>query len=178
MRRAVFLDRDGVLNRAVVRDGRPYAPGRGEPVERIPGVNDACQRLDEAGWLLLVVTNQPDIARGTTTRAEVDAINTEVIAGLPIAEVVVCPHGDVDDCPCRKPRPGMLLDAASRWDVDLAASVMVGDRWRDVDAGRAAGTRTIFIDYHYTEALRAEPDHVVASLAEAADLILAGAVVS
>lgn len=174
MNRAVFLDRDGVLNRAVVRDGRPFAPDRVEDVVVLPGVADACQRLADAGWLLMVVTNQPDIARGTTTRAEVDAMNDVVTADLPIAEVVVCPHDDADGCACRKPAPGMLLEAAARWDVDLAASAMVGDRWRDVEAGRAAGVRTFFVDEHYDEALRHDPDHVVTGLAEAADLLLDG----
>jgi D-glycero-D-manno-heptose 1,7-bisphosphate phosphatase len=171
-KRAVFLDRDGVLNRAEVRNGLPYPPAGAEDVAVLPGVEVACRRLAEAGWMLFVVTNQPDIARGTSSRAEVDAINAKVVAGLPVAEVLVCPHDDVDACDCRKPRPGMLLDAAQRWNLDLAASVMVGDRWRDVEAGRAAGTRTIFIDEGYAEELRSEPDHIVADLTEAADLVL------
>lgn len=168
----VFLDRDGVLNRATIRDGRSFPPSRLQDVEILPGVVDACRRLADAGWSLVVVTNQPDIARGTTTREAVDAINEVVVAGLPVTGVVVCPHDDADACRCRKPLPGMLLDAAARWNVDLAASVMVGDRWRDIEAGRQAGVRTILVDHGYTEQLRSAPDHVVASLAEAADLLL------
>ncbi len=138
----------------------------------LPGVADACVRLANAGWLLVVVTNQPDIARGAARRREVDAINSVVLAGLPITHVAVCPHDDADACRCRKPLPGMLLDAADRWDIDLTASVIVGDRWRDIEAGRQAGVRTIFVEHGYAEELPNAPDHVVSSLAEAAELIL------
>lgn len=172
MKRAVFLDRDGVLNRAEVRDGRPFPPSPLQDVVMLPGAEDACRRLAEAGWSLFVVTNQPDIARGTSTRQEVDAINELVVAGLPVTDVLVCPHDDAAACRCRKPLPGMLLDVAARWNVDLAESVMVGDRWRDIEAGRQAGVRTILVDYGYAEELRSAPDHVVATLAEAADLLL------
>jgi len=172
-RAAIFLDRDGVLNAAVVRDGRPYPPETPDAVRLLPGVEDACRRLAATGRLLVVVTNQPDIARGTSTRAVVDAINRRVTAGLPITDTIVCPHDDDDDCACRKPRAGMLLDAAARWNIDLRASFMVGDRWRDIAAGRAAGTRTIFVDHGYAERLTVAPDHVVANLATAADIVLA-----
>ena len=171
-RRAVFLDRDGVLNRAEVRAGRPHPPASPAAVEVLDGVVDACRRLREDGWLLVVVTNQPDIARGATTTADVDAINAAVVAELDVAEVVVCPHDDVDGCACRKPLPGMLVDAAARLRIDLASSVMVGDRWRDIEAGERAGTTTVFIDHGYDERRPDHPDHVVGSLAEAATVIL------
>jgi histidinol-phosphate phosphatase family protein len=172
-RRAAFLDRDGVLNRAVVRDGRPFPPPAPDAVERLPGVEAAVRRLDDAGWLVFVVTNQPDVARGTTTRAQVDAINDRVVDGLPVTEVLVCPHDDADGCACRKPSPGMLLDAAARWGVDLASSVTIGDRWRDVEAGARAGTATVLIDYGYAEPIERAPDHVVADLPAAVDAVLA-----
>jgi D-glycero-D-manno-heptose 1,7-bisphosphate phosphatase len=168
----VFLDRDGVLNQVVVRDGRPHPPADVADVERLPGVAAACRRLADAGRVLVVVTNQPDIARGTTDRARVDELNRAVTEGLPIRDVLVCPHDDTDRCRCRKPEPGLLLEAAERWHLDLAASVMVGDRWRDVDAGRAAGVRTIFVDRGYAERLRERPDHVVTGLPEAVEVIL------
>ena len=171
-RRGVFLDRDGVLNAAVVRDGVPYPPADPDAVVRLPGVEQACHRLAAAGMVLVVVSNQPDIARGTSSLDRVHAINRIVTGGLPIAETVICPHDDADDCACRKPRPGMLVDAAERWQLDLGTSVTVGDRWRDVAAGRAAGTRTIFVDHGYVERAPDEPDHVVDSLAAAVDLIL------
>ncbi len=173
-RRAVFLDRDGVLNETTIRGGHPHPPDTVAEVTLLPGAADACRRLAAAGWLLVVVTNQPDIARGTRSATDVDAVNRAVVDGLPIDDVVVCPHDDIDGCSCRKPRPGMVMDAAERLRIDLAASALVGDRWRDVDAGRAAGVETFFVDHGYDERLRASPDHVVSSLAEAADLLLAG----
>jgi D-glycero-D-manno-heptose 1,7-bisphosphate phosphatase len=173
--RAVFLDRDGVLNEAVVRDGRPHPPASTADVVLLDGVVDACRALHDAGWLLVVVTNQPDIARGSTTTDAVDAINALVVADLPVTDVVVCAHDDVDGCACRKPAPGMLTAAAERWGIDLASSVMVGDRWRDIDAGRRAGTRTIFIDRGYDEPRPDDADATVASLPEAATLILSSA---
>ena len=172
-RRAVFLDRDGVLNRAEVRHGRPHPPDRPGDVERLPGVEKACGDLAEAGWTLIVVTNQPDVARGTASLADVTAINEVVVAGLPITDVLMCTHDDSDGCRCRKPLPGLLVEAAERWNIDLGQSVMVGDRWRDVDAGSGAGTRTIFIDRGYSEKQPEAPDHVVADLPAAAEIILA-----
>ncbi len=171
MKRAVFLDRDGVINRAVVRDGKPFAPAFVDDVEILPGVDRALERLRDAGFALVVVTNQPDIARGTTTREAVDAIHAFMLRELALDEIRVCPHDEADDCPCRKPRPGMLQQEPR---YDAAASYMVGDRWRDIEAGRAAGCRaTILVDYDYGEPIPHEPTVRVRSLAEAADWILA-----
>jgi D-glycero-D-manno-heptose 1,7-bisphosphate phosphatase len=170
--RAVFLDRDGVINRTVVRDGRPYPPASVDALELLPGVAEALARLHDAGYRLVVVTNQPDIARGTQDRAVVDAMHAKLAATLPIDDFRVCDHDDPDGCNCRKPKPGLLRQAAQAADIDLGASFMVGDRWRDIEAGRAAGCRTIFIDYDYNELRRHAPDVIVRSLAEAADWIL------
>src|SRR5262249_42658509 len=132
MRPAVFLDRDGVLVGADVLDGVPH-PAR-EP-ELLPGVVEACERLRDAGFALVMVSNQPDIARGPADRAHIDRTNEWLRRQLDLDAVQVCPHDDADGCRCRKPAPGMLTDAAAALDLDLAASVMVGDRWRDIDAG-------------------------------------------
>lgn len=171
-RRAVFLDRDGVINRALVRDGKPYPPAGAGEVEVLPGVAEALAQLKAAGYLLVVVTNQPDVARGTQSREAVEAIHARLAAELPIDEFRACYHDDADGCDCRKPRPGLILDAASAHGVALGASVMVGDRWRDIEAGRRAGCRTIFVDSGYAERRPSEPDVVVDSLVEAAEWIL------
>src|SRR6202167_4021623 len=171
--RAVFLDRDGVINRASVRESKPYPPSTVAELEVLPGVPEALQVLKKAGYKLLVVTNQPDVGRGTQSQQTLDAIHQALLSRLPIDDIFVCAHTDEGKCACRKPLPGMLLEAARKHDIDLPASFMVGDRWRDIEAGYNAGCRTILIDYGYSE--RA-PDHVpdlrVSSLREAADWII------
>lgn len=170
--RAVFLDRDGVLNRALVRDGRPYPPATVEELEILPGVVEAAGKLRAAGFLLIVATNQPDVARGTQRPEVVEAMNARLLAELPIDEILVC-YEDGDDAPRRKPNPGLLLEAAEAHAIDLSASYMVGDRWRDVEAGRRAGCRTVFIDLGYRERRPDPPaDHDAADLADAAAWIL------
>jgi len=168
----VFLDRDGVLNRAIVREGKPYPPVTEAELEILPGVADALRGLRAAGFCLIVVTNQPDVARGTQTRAGVERINAALQSALPIDEFCVCYHTDKDQCTCRKPLPGLLKAAAQRHGIDLSCSYMVGDRWRDIDAGHNAGCTTLFIDYDYAETLHSRPDVTVKSLAEAGDWIL------
>jgi len=173
-RRAVFLDRDGVLNAAIVREGRPYGPASLDEMTVLPGVEEACARLKRAGYLLIVATNQPDVARGIISNGTVAAISETLQSRLALDEICVCPHDDADKCACRKPKPGLLLDAAQRWDIDLAQSFMVGDRWRDVEAGQAAGCRTVFLDYGYSEPRPEGADIVTSSLAAAVpDLVAA-----
>jgi len=174
-RAAIFLDRDGVINRALTRDDKPYPPTSIAEFEILPGVPEACERLKRHGYLLVVATNQPDVGRGTMKQETVEAIHEVMRRTLPIDRVETCYHPGqgASDCDCRKPRPGMLLRAARELGIDLAASWMVGDRWRDIDCGHAAGCRTVFIDYGYDEALRQAPDFRAHSLLEAADLILA-----
>lgn len=171
-RRAVFLDRDGVLNRPIIRDGKPYPPPSPDELEILPGVRDALESLAKAGYLLICVTNQPDVARGTQRRETVEVINRAIQSALPLDEILVCYDGD-DSSPRRKPNPGMLLEAAERHGIDLADSFMVGDRWKDIAAGGRAGCRTVFIDWSYRESWKAkEPDCTVGSLSEAVPFIL------
>jgi D-glycero-D-manno-heptose 1,7-bisphosphate phosphatase len=167
MVRAVFLDRDGTINRAFVREGRPYPPANLAEFELLPDAVEACLLLKEAGFLLIVATNQPDVGRGTTRRVDVEEIHAHLCKQLPIDRVEVC-YDPTDPSECRKPKPGMLLRAAADLNIDLKQSWMVGDRWRDVDCGVSAGCRTIFIDNGYAEELRAAPDYRVTSLLEAA----------
>lgn len=168
----VFLDRDGVLNESVVRDGKPYPPAGLAEMNIIDGARDACMRLTQAGLKLVCVTNQPDVARGTQKLETVAAMNAHLQRELGLNAVYMCPHDDADDCDCRKPRPGLLLRAASDLDLDIARAVMVGDRWRDVEAGRAAGTMTVLIDHGYAERRPEATDLVVAELGEAVEWII------
>ena len=147
MRRAVFLDRDGVINRAIVNDGKPYPPANLNELEILPGVRDSLEKLHAANYLLIVVTNQPDVVRGTTKMEDVESINAYLSSELPIDEFRTCYHDSDDGCDCRKPLPGSLLEAAKKYEIDLSQSFMVGDRWRDIDAGRSAGCKTFFINY-------------------------------
>ncbi len=171
---AVFLDRDGVLNRAMVRESKPYPPASVAEVEILPGVVEAVQVLKEAGFVLVVVSNQPDVARGTTPKVTVEAINTYLAERLPIDRFIMCYHDDGDNCDCRKPRSGMLLAGSLDFDVDLVSSYMVGDRWRDIAAGIGAGCKTVFIDYGYDEKQPEFFDYRANSLLEAATIILKG----
>lgn len=168
--RAVFLDRDGVLNQSEVRGGRPFAPRELEDFRLLPGATEAVVRLKEAGFRTIVVTNQKDVGEGLVAMEIVEAMHERLRAAMPLDAIYVCTC--IDECACYKPNPGMLLEAAKEFGIDLAASYMVGDRWRDIGAGVRAGCRTIFIDRGYDEALRDAPDHRARDLGEAATLIL------
>ncbi len=173
-RAAVFLDRDGTLNVAVVRAGLPYPPGKLEEFTLLPGVEEGCRRLRDAGYVLVVVTNQPDVGRGEQIIENVESIHRRLLELLPIDRIEVCydpGRGELSEF--RKPRPGMILKAARELGLDLTRSWMVGDRWRDVDCGVNAGVRTVFIDYGYAEALRSRPTYSVADFPSAVEVILA-----
>ncbi len=173
LRPAVFIDRDGVLNRATVRDGKPLPPPGLQDLEILPGVAPALAELKSHGFPLYVITNQPDVARGSLTRAQVDAMNQKLASLLPVDDIFVCYHDDADHCACRKPKPGLIHEAQRKYDIDLARSFVVGDRWRDIDAGHAAGCKTILIDYGYRERKPAQPPEAkVRSLREAAEWII------
>ena len=176
MNRAVFLDRDGVINRVTLREGRPHPPASLDKLEFLPDVAEAIEALRSAGFLVIVVTNQPDVATGAQQQAVVEAINRRVQDTLHVDDVKVCYHADADGCSCRKPKPGMILTAEAEWSLDLKGSFMVGDRWRDIEAGQAAGCRTIFVDAGYAERKPENPDAEVNSLLEASLLILSGKV--
>jgi D-glycero-D-manno-heptose 1,7-bisphosphate phosphatase len=171
---AIFLDRDGVINRPLIRAGKPYPPANWEEFEILPGVREACQVLKKLGFLLVIATNQPDVSRGTLAREVVETIHASLLQQLPIDRVMTCFHAGGaygESCECRKPRPGMLIEAAKALRIDLAKSFMVGDRWRDVDCGFNAGCKTIFIDWGYEEKLKRDPDYRANDLLGAARVI-------
>jgi D-glycero-D-manno-heptose 1,7-bisphosphate phosphatase len=175
-RPAVFLDRDGVLNRPVIRDGRPFPPATVQEFEIYADVVEGCARLTDAGFVLVVVTNQPDVGRGTQTRETIEAMHAKLREAVPlICAIEVCYHAGArhgEPCDCRKPRPGMLLRAAAANNIDLKRSFVIGDRWRDVDCAHAAHCRAVFIDHGYSEPLREKPEFTVANFREAVAAIL------
>lgn len=172
-RPAVFLDRDGVLNRAFVRDGKPFPPSGLDELEILPEVASSLFDLKAHGFALYVITNQPDVARGAQTRDTIEAMHRKLASLLPVDDILVCYHDDKDHCDCRKPKAGLLFEAQRKHNVDLARSFVIGDRWRDIDAGHAAGCKTVLIDYGYRERKPAQaPEARVRSLREAADWIM------
>ncbi len=172
--KAVFLDRDGVLNVPKVIERKPYPPDTLAEFTLYPEAVPACQRLKVAGFLLILVTNQPDVGRGTQSREVVEAMHGVLTAYIPLDRIEVCyaPDSTAPDARRRKPAPGMVLDAAEALGIDLSQSFLVGDRWRDIDCGFAAGVRTIFIDRDYDESLRQKPDFTCTSLDAAVEIIL------
>jgi D-glycero-D-manno-heptose 1,7-bisphosphate phosphatase len=172
MNKAVFLDRDGVLNRNVVVNGKPFAPTSLDRLEILDGVREALLAFRAAGFRTLVCTNQPDVATGRQSRAQLEAIHGVLRSQLALDDIFVCCHTDDHACSCRKPQPGMLLEAGRKWSVDLAASYMVGDRWRDVEAGHRAGCRTVWVRYEdYAEQAPTNPHWIVGSLLEASRVL-------
>ena len=170
--KAVFLDRDGVLNKAIVRDGKPYPPASLAEFEFLPHVKEVLPQLKSAGYLLIVVTNQPDVGRGTQHKSVVEEMHDLLKRELPLDAIYVCYHGYDGECDCRKPKPGMLIEAAKKYDIDLKQSYMIGDRVKDVDAGYAGRCHTIFIEYGYCEPLNTIPDFTTDNLQNAATWIL------
>lgn len=166
----MFLDRDGVLNRPNIREGRSFAPRTLEDFELLPGVVSTIAAFRAAGLLSIVVTNQKDVGTGDLDPEILEAMHQRLMQDMPIDAIYVCTC--VDECPCYKPNPGMLLEAAEEHGIDLDNSVMVGDRWRDVGAGKRAGCKTVFIDWEYDEVLQDSPDFVAKSLPHAQDWIL------
>jgi D-glycero-D-manno-heptose 1,7-bisphosphate phosphatase len=170
--KAVFLDRDGVVNRAIVRDGKPYSPMTLEELEISPDVPDLLSMLHDAGFKLIIITNQPEVARGRLEIKTLDAIHNLIKKTLPIDDIKVCCHDNEDHCLCRKPAPGLFFDAAAQYQIDLTQSYMIGDRWKDIEAGKLAGCKTVFIDYHYQENGYSKPSTSVSSLKSAVEWIL------
>jgi len=173
MKKTVFFDRDGVLVRSLVRDGKPYAARTIEEFEILPESGDVTRDLAEAGFPLVVFTNQPDVGNGLVERSVVEGMNRTLQQTLPLTAIKVCYHSQTEGCTCRKPKPGMLIEVAREFDLDLSQSYVVGDCKSDIEAGNAAACFTIFIDRGYREQSPDNADNWVHSLAEAKNLILA-----
>lgn len=174
LRKAVLLDRDGVIVRPNFRDGRSFAPLSLAEFEIEPQAAEVLGRFKAADYLLIVVTNQPDVGAGKLGEAVLEEMHARLRTALPLDAIYVCPHTGAENCACRKPKPGMLRQAAEDWALDLSRSFMIGDRWSDVEAAHAAGCAAVFIDYDYNEPAPREPVAKVASLSEAGHVILWG----
>lgn len=176
MNKAVFLDRDGVINKAIIKDGEAYSPRYFSEFEFAENVDKHINRLKDAGYLIIVVTNQPSIVRGSMNISELDRMTRSIQSYLAVDEILICIHDDIDNCTCRKPKPGMLFDAAWRHKIGLNKSFLVGDGWRDMEAAINAGCKGILIDTCYNKAV--DCSRRVKDLAEAVDMILNGKVIS
>lgn len=171
-KKAVFLDRDGVLNKSGMQEGKPHAPRCLEAFHLLPDAELSVQALHDAGFALVVVTNQPDVGNGFVPQNTVEAMHDYLRSCMPLDAIKVCYHKQTADCACRKPGVALFVEASNELDIDLSRSFMIGDRWSDIVAGRSAGCFTIFINRGYDEPLRELPDATVSSLAEAVNLIL------
>ncbi len=172
MRRAVFLDRDGVLNQLVAHNGRAVAPRALAEFALLPGVAAAVAALRSAGLLAVVVTNQPEVARGRLDPTELARMHNRLQQAVPVDAIYICPHDDADGCACRKPKPGLLRRASRDWNLSLGTSFLVGDTEKDLAAGRAAGCATILIASAESPRAEAAADFVVRDLPAAAELLL------
>ena len=171
MKKAVFLDRDGVINKAFIKNGLPESPNSLSELEILPGVKESISRLKKLNFICLVVTNQPDVQRGKIKKNTIIKMNNFLKKKIELDDIFVCYHDDQDKCNCRKPKPGLLLQARKKWNVDFKKSFIVGDRWRDIQAGKKVGCKTIFLDYKYKDIKPKNPDFVTDTLLNATYII-------
>ncbi len=149
--KAFFFDRDGILNQSIIKNQKPYSPNIPNELKLNREFLPFIKNLKKKKFIIIVVTNQPDIKRGKMTKYSLKTINTKIKNFFLIDEIYVCIHDINDKCSCRKPKPGMLKKASKKWDIDLKKSFLVGDRFKDIQAGNSVGCTTIFIDYNYNE---------------------------
>ena len=171
MKKAVFLDRDGVINKAIIKNGKPLSPNSLNELEILPGVRQSITKLKKLNFVCLVVTNQPNVARKKIDKNSVIQMNNYLKNEIPLDDIFVCYHDDKDNCDCRKPKPGLLLEAGKKWDVDFKKSFMIGDRWRDIQSGEKAGCKTIYLDYNYKDIKPKNPNFITDTLLNATYLM-------
>jgi D-glycero-D-manno-heptose 1,7-bisphosphate phosphatase len=167
---AIFLDRDGIINVPIIINRNPVAIYDREQLVFVDGIEELINRFREYGYLVFVVTNQPDVARGRIKASELDKINKGILQKLKIEKIYVCPHDDEDSCSCRKPKPGMILSAQKEYGIDLKSSWMIGDRDKDILCGKSAKLQTIFINYGYAEELKTKPDYMFDNIKKVKEL--------
>ena len=167
MRRAIFLDRDGTLNKAFIKNGLPFSPSSFNEFEILPGVKESILKLKKLNFVCLLITNQPDVSRGKIKKKAVIQMNNFLKSEIKLDDIFVCYHDDHDNCECRKPKPGLLLNAKKKWNINLNKSYMIGDRWKDVQAGINAGCKTVFINNNYKETKEVKANFITDSLLNA-----------
>jgi D-glycero-D-manno-heptose 1,7-bisphosphate phosphatase len=149
--KAFFFDRDGVLNKAIIKNGKPYPPTSLAELEVVEGSIETLQKLKEKEFKIFVITNQPDVSRGRSEKKKIEEMNKYLQDIMPIDHVYTCYHDDHHQCNCRKPKPGMIIDASRQHNIDLSLSFVVGDRWKDIEAGNSAGCKCFYLDFDYNE---------------------------
>jgi len=170
-KRAIFLDRDGVINKVILRNEKVSSPWKAKELMILPGVKETLKKFKAMGFLNIVVSNQPDVKRGFIKKEELFQMNEILNKNLVLDEIKICPHDDDDNCHCRKPKPGLILESARKHGIDLEQSFFVGDGWKDIEAGKAAGCKTILIKADYNKDLQKNCDYAVNNLKEALEII-------
>lgn len=168
LNRAIFLDRDGIINKVLLNNGKPFSPRRFDEFKMLGGIETLLTSFKNIGFLNIIVTNQPDISRGLMKMEELDKMHLFIRERLPVDDILVCTHDDIHNCGCRKPKAGMIIKASEKWDIDLRRSFMVGDTWKDMKAGKSAGCRTVLVDMEYNQDI--ECDHRVKGLEELVEI--------
>lgn len=174
LKTAIFLDRDGVINKSIIKNNLPYSPKQKNNFVIIDGVKEAISIFNSLNFIPVVITNQPDVSRGIMTKKMVDWQHSRLYEVLGIENYFTCYHDDSDFCECRKPKAGLIKEASKKLNIDIKKSFLVGDRWKDIKAGQNAGCSCFFIDYQYNEKEPEPPFQRVNSLLEAARIISGG----
>jgi len=170
--KCVFLDRDGVINLPIVINKKPYSPRRIEEFIFTSEIKNLISKVVNHGYKVIVITNQPDIASGDLSESLLNYFHQRIIDEMLVDDIFVCKHLSSDNCNCRKPKPGLILEAALKHKINLKESFFIGDRWKDVDAANNVECHSIFIDYGYREKLKTVPKNCVKNLNAAFEVIL------
>lgn len=149
--RAFFLDRDGVINKSLLKKGKPLAPREFKQFKIIKNVDKSLIFLKKQGFKNIIITNQPDIKKGLIKNSTSKRINKEIKKKLQIDDIFICKHTDEDNCNCRKPKTGLIKKAKKKWNIDLKKSYLIGDRWRDIFLANKLKINCFYIDKNYKE---------------------------
>ena len=171
MKKAVFLDRDGVVSRAVVINNRPFSIRRASDLQILDEVNEALGIFGKLALIPIIISNQPDVARGLLSQLEHEKIESKIVTLTGISKIYTCTHDEKDNCFCRKPKPGLILKAAEDHDIDITKSYLIGDRWRDMDLAKNVDCRSFFINRNYEEKYPEYFDYETGSILESAKII-------